>query len=93
LRANRPRVDPLKTCVGKVGGLDRPLPSGLKDWDCRNNRLAWLGLLADDLMTQAVWARERFGAARVGVVMGTSTPSIGAAEEAYIQRDARGRFP
>jgi len=26
-------------------------------------------------------------------VMGTSTPSIGAAEEAYIQRDARGRFP
>ncbi len=93
LRINRLGVDPLKTWVGEVDGLDKPLPSGLKDWDCRNNRLAWLGLLGDDFVTQAMRARERFGATRVGVVMGTSTSSIGATEEAYAQRDAQGRFP
>ena len=38
-------------------------------------------------------ARERYGARRVAVVIGTSTSSIGASEEAYARLDADGRYP
>jgi 3-oxoacyl-[acyl-carrier-protein] synthase-1 len=62
-------------------------------WDCRNNRLAWLGLNSDGFLSQARAAVARYGAARVAVVLGTSTASIGATEEAYRARDAEGRFP
>lgn len=93
LRANCYGPDPLPSWVGQVDGLDAPLPSALKTWDCRNNRLAWLGLLGEDFLAAAAKSRERFGAARVGVVMGTSTSSIGATEEAYTQLDDHGRFP
>src|SRR5437868_3658170 len=37
--------------------------------------------------------RERFGPQRVAVVLGTSTSSIGASEEAYAQLEPDGRYP
>ena len=84
---------PLDTWVGKVDGLEVPLPATLARWDCRNNRLAWLGLQADGFIDAVAAARERFGAARVAVVLGTSTSSIGATEAAYRALDADGSFP
>ncbi len=87
-------ASPLPTWIGRVPGLeDQPLPSALSEWDCRNNRLAWRGLVTDDFISAALAARDRYGADRIAVVMGTSTSSIGASEEAYTRLDADGRYP
>lgn len=70
--------------IGRVDGLERsPLPSALSEWECRNNRLAWLSLQQDGLPEAVAEAIARHGADRVALVVGTSTSSIGATEEAY----------
>lgn len=87
-------VSPIATWIGRVAGLEQQaLPRELADWDCRNNRLAWRGLLADGFLDAARAARERYGSDRVAVVVGTSTSSIGASEEAYTRLEAGGRYP
>jgi len=94
LRPNDFGPSPLATWVGRVGGVEATaLPKPLATWDCRNNRLAWLGLVADGFIDAAHAARERYGPARVALVLGTSTSSIGATEDAYRTLDAEGRFP
>ncbi len=94
LRPNDFGPTPLATWIGRVEGVESErLPRPLADWDCRNNRLAWLGLAGDDFLDAAHAARERHGAARVALVLGTSTSSIGATEGAYRALDADGRFP
>ena len=65
----------------------------LLEWDCRNNRLAWLALNSDGFMEQALAARGRYGADRIALVLGTSTSSIGATEEAYRRLLPDGQFP
>lgn len=85
---------PIATWIGRIAGLEeRALPSQFAQWDCRNNRLAWRGLIADGFIDAAREARERYGADRVAVVVGTSTSSIGASEEAYTRLDPDGRYP
>jgi 3-oxoacyl-[acyl-carrier-protein] synthase-1 len=85
---------PLDTWIGRVDGLeDAPLPPQWARWDCRNNRLAWLALQQDGLPEAIALLRERHGAARIAVVVGTSTSSIGATEEAYARLDPEGAFP
>ena len=83
--------------IGRVDGLeDQPLPAELAAWDCRNNRLAWMALQQDGLMDAIASASARHGRDRVAVVMGTSTSSIGASEEAYTRLTGEGdatRFP
>jgi len=87
-------VEPIDTWIGRVAGLERqPLPPAWTEWDCRNNRLAWRGLQADGFLEAAQTARERHGADRVAVLMGTSTSSIGASEDAYRRLQADGRYP
>jgi 3-oxoacyl-[acyl-carrier-protein] synthase-1 len=93
LRPNAFGPSPLATWVGQVEGLDRPLPASLERWDCRNNRLAWLALQADGFCDAVAAARRRVGSSRVAVILGTSTSSIGATEDAYRLLDADGRFP
>jgi 3-oxoacyl-[acyl-carrier-protein] synthase-1 len=93
LRRNDFGPTPLATWIGRVDGLDAPLPGRFAHWDCRNNRLAWLGLNVDGFVDAVAAARERFGAARVALVLGTSTSSIGATEDAYRVLDAQGNFP
>ncbi|MBS7458758.1 beta-ketoacyl-[acyl-carrier-protein] synthase family protein [Coralloluteibacterium stylophorae] len=84
----------LATWIGRVDGVeDVALPAPLAGWDCRNNRLAWLGLQQDGFLDAVAAARARLGAARVATVVGTSTSSIGATEEAYRRLDAEARFP
>ncbi len=85
---------PLPTWIGRVAGVEsQRLPAPLARWDCRNNRLAWMGLQADGFIDAVHAARERHGAHRVALVLGTSTSSIGATEDAYRSLDADGRFP
>ena len=94
LRRNDFGRDPLPCWIGRVDALEQvALPDGLRDWDCRNNRLAWLALQQDGLLDAAQRAVARHGASRVALVVGTSTASIGATEEAYAALDAEGRFP
>ncbi len=85
---------PLPTWIGRVEGLEaEPLPARLTEWDCRNNRLAWRGLHADGFITAVLAARERYGADRIAVIVGTSTSSIGASEEAYRRLESDGSYP
>jgi 3-oxoacyl-[acyl-carrier-protein] synthase-1 len=84
---------PLDTWVGSVEGLDEPLPARWAHWDCRNHRLAWQGLQGDGFLQATAAVRERWGPSRVGVVMGTTTGSIGATESAYRTHQASGHFP
>ena len=83
--------------IGRVDGLEEsPLPAALAGWECRNNRLAWLALQQDGLMRVIADVAGKYGAERVAVVMGTSTSSIGATEEAYTRLSGEGgerRFP
>jgi 3-oxoacyl-[acyl-carrier-protein] synthase-1 len=94
LRQNDFTDSPLATWIGRVAGVeDLRLPESLREWDCRNNRLAWAGLLADDFLPRALDARDRLGPGRVAVVVGTSTSSIGATEEAYRRLLPDGLYP
>jgi 3-oxoacyl-[acyl-carrier-protein] synthase-1 len=88
-----PTAEPLATWVGRVDGLELPLPARWVHWDCRNNRLAWRGLLADGFADAVAAAVQRHGAGRVALVLGSSTASIGATEDAYQALDATGVFP
>ncbi|MGH8186747.1 MAG: beta-ketoacyl-[acyl-carrier-protein] synthase family protein, partial [Steroidobacteraceae bacterium] len=72
---------------------EQALPPHLAEWDCRNNRLAWRGLLADGFIETVEAARARYGDARIAVVVGTSTSSIGASEDAYRRLEPDGRYP
>lgn len=94
LRVNDFGEAPLPTWIGRVDGLeDIRLPEAFARWDCRNNRLAWLGLQADGFLAAVAAAREKYGAARIALILGTSTSSIGETELAYTQLDAEGAFP
>jgi 3-oxoacyl-[acyl-carrier-protein] synthase-1 len=94
LRANDWSRVALDTWIGRAPGVDAlRLPPALAHWDCRATRLAWLGLQADDFFTAAQAARQRHGAARVGLVLGTSASTIGASESAYRALTADGGFP
>jgi 3-oxoacyl-[acyl-carrier-protein] synthase-1 len=93
LRPNDFSDDPLPCWIGRVDGVETvSIPASLADWDCRNNRLAWLGLQQDAFIEKVREARKRYGADRIALLLGTSTASIGATEEAYRRLDADGGF-
>jgi 3-oxoacyl-[acyl-carrier-protein] synthase I len=93
LRPNDISSQPLACWIGRVAGVEESaLPAALASWECRNNRLAWLGLNQDGFLDRVRSARDRYGATRVALLLGTSTASIGATEEAYRRLDADGGF-
>lgn len=78
----------LNTHVGEVAGVDaQQLPAALARFDCRNNRLAQLGLIQDGFATAVEALAARLGRRRVGVFLGTSTSGILETEIAYRHRD------
>jgi 3-oxoacyl-[acyl-carrier-protein] synthase-1 len=80
----------LSTFVGEIDGIDdEQLPPALADFDCRNNRLAQLGLEQDDFAASVKRAAEKYGPRRIGVFIGTSTSGILQTELAYRRRDKR----
>ena len=84
----------LPTWTGEVDGIDGiAIPSDLSEFDCRNNRLAWLGLQQDGFVDAVDAARTRWGAGRVGVFLGTSTSGLLQTELAYRHRGPDGALP
>ncbi|MCP5195615.1 MAG: beta-ketoacyl-[acyl-carrier-protein] synthase family protein [Gammaproteobacteria bacterium] len=85
----------LPTWIGRVAGLEEEsLTGAFAAFDCRNNRLARLALEQDGFSATVRQARDRYGAERIGVFIGTSTSGIGATEHAYRERDpATGCLP
>jgi 3-oxoacyl-[acyl-carrier-protein] synthase I len=74
-----------------LGAVREPLPAipaPLERFACRNNQLALAALEAIGSEVHAAIAR--FGAARVGVVVGTSTSGVGDAEAAIAHRERTG---
>ena len=75
----------LDTFVGQVKGVDELCFNGsLKKFDCRNNRLAKMGLESDNFKENVILAREKYGPSRVSVLIGTSTSGLHEMEKAYI---------
>ena len=82
----------LDTYIGRVSGLEnRSVRADLASYDCRNNRLAQLGLEQDGFTAAVSAARQRYGRERIGVFLGTSTSGILDTELAYRQRNAKTR--
>ncbi len=74
----------LDTWIGRVDSLESTnLPSHLAHVHSRNNQLAWLGLQQDGILEGLAQITEQISRERIGVIMGTSTSSIGRTEEAY----------
>lgn len=85
---------PLATWIGEVAGVDAvAVPAPLHRFDCRNNRLAWLGAQQDGFAAAIVAAAERWGSDRVGVFLGTSTSGLLQTELAYRHRRPDGALP
>ena len=102
LRAQRSGLAPcqfetvrLDTYVGEVSGVDEErIDPSLREFDCRNNRLALLGLNQDGFTAAVEELAQRWGRHRVGVFLGTSTAGILETELAYRRRDsATGALP
>ena len=90
----------ITTYIGRVDDVEDMFVGGgststeLERFDCRNNRLALLGLQQDGFIQAAIEARERYGAHRVAVILGSSTSGILETEHAYCRRDpATGALP
>lgn len=78
----------LATFAGEVADVDAvQLPAALSAFDCRNNRLAYLGLMQDGFADAVAAASRKYGAQRIGVLLGTSTSGIWQTELAYHRRD------
>ncbi len=90
----------ITTYIGRVDDVEDVFVGGgststeLERFDCRNNRLALLGLQQDGFIQAAIEARERYGAHRVAVILGSSTSGILETEHAYCRRNpATGALP
>ena len=94
LRENNFSRCSLETWIGRVEGVESTeLPSLCKGLMSRNNQLAWLGLQQDGFLEAVEHVRARISSARIGIVMGTSTSSIGRTEEGYTELDDFGSMP
>jgi 3-oxoacyl-[acyl-carrier-protein] synthase-1 len=84
----------LETYIGEVAGVDAVrLPAPLQAYDCRNNRLAQLGLEQDGFIAAVRASAARWGRGRVGVFLGTSTSGMLETELAYRRRTPEGALP
>lgn len=77
--------------VGRLGFELAELPGRLAVWESRNNRLVHHCLMQISPAVEEV--KARFGPARVGVVIGTSTSGIERSEWALQQRATTGAWP
>lgn len=108
LRLNDFDGSDLETYIGRVPKIDGrandirlddtslddvKLSKGLSEFDCRNNRLAYLALQQDGFIDSVIAAREKYGANRVAVFLGTSTSGMQETEFAYGNLDANGELP
>lgn len=82
------------TWLGQVTDADNyALEPDLADFSCRNNQLAKLTLDTDNFRDAVNQAKEKYGADRIGVFLGSSTSGSGATEIAYKNRGENGELP
>ena len=99
LRANRSGLQPNRfgalpfACHTGIVDEAVQLPAALQHFNCRNNRLALLGLQQDGFIAAVRECAARRGASRVGVFLGTSTAGIHETELAYRRLDADAALP
>ena len=94
LQPNRFSDSTLDTWIGCVEGVDDvTLPESLQALNSRNNRLAHLALSLDNFDSAVAEVIAEKGADRIGVVLGTSTSSVGRTEVGYRQLDDADRMP
>ncbi|WP_455210575.1 beta-ketoacyl synthase N-terminal-like domain-containing protein, partial [Kaarinaea lacus] len=79
----------LQTYIGRVSEVDEePITGAMSKYDCRNNRLAKIGLEQDRFAHEVENLKLHYGRERIGVFLGTSTSGIRQTEIAYKQRDS-----
>jgi 3-oxoacyl-[acyl-carrier-protein] synthase-1 len=84
LRRNDLEWCDLDTWIGRVSDVESVrLPDSLEQLHSRNNQLALLGLQQDGMLDAVEELKDRIGAHRIGVIIGTSTSSIRRTEQAY----------
>jgi len=94
LRRNDLENCDLDTWIGRVEGVESvTLPARLDHLYSRNNQLTLLGLQQDGFLSIVEKIVGRVGADRVGIIMATSTSSIGRTEEGYRQLGDGGLLP
>lgn len=91
LQPHRLRTTGEPTRVGAVQQPLPPLPPELAVYECRNHRLALAAFRQIEHEVAAL--RQRFGARRIGVVLGSSTAGLDATEEAYAVWKQTGDLP
>lgn len=94
--AGRMTIHRLRTTGGlvPVGQVREPLPElppELKDYQCRNHALVMAAYR--QISDSVIQLRERVGADRIAVVMGSSTSGIDASEEAFFHWRGTGSLP
>lgn len=82
---------PFATVAGLVAGPLEPVPAAYAAYDTRLARIALRTL--PEVAPQVARARARYGADRVGIVVGTSTGGLDATEPAYRHYRAAGEHP
>jgi 3-oxoacyl-[acyl-carrier-protein] synthase I len=85
---------PIPCWIGRVADADSiRVPAALSEYDCANTRLALLALEQDGFIAAVERAKRRFGAARIGIFLGTTTSGIRSTEDAYARRNPDGSLP
>lgn len=80
--------------IGRVAGIeDLTFPAAQAAFDNRATRLAVAALAADGFADAVAGMRTRWGAARCGVVLGTSTSGVELLEQAYRSRPMEAPLP
>lgn len=90
----RPRQDVVPGATLWIGAVTAPLPevpTALTHYACRNNQLALAAL--EEMAPAIAEARARYGADRLGVVLGTSTSGIAEGEAGIAARLNQGAWP
>jgi 3-oxoacyl-[acyl-carrier-protein] synthase-1 len=100
LTANRTCLKPLQlfdipfdTVVGEVTSLLPAIRHNLKNYDCRNARLALKALNQGGFRADVERALDKHGKGRVGLILGTSTSGIYDSENAYACLRQDGAMP
>ena len=83
----------VNTVLGQVFGLYESALQVDTQYECRNNRLALLGLRGDGFRDAVERVKDEYGRDRCALIIGTSTSSIERSEYAFANLTAAGEFP
>lgn len=79
------------TYIGRVCAELVILPGTYKKYNCRNNQL--IATAYQQIAATVEQYKQRYGATRIGIILGTSTSGIAAGEDAFAYHKTHGTFP